>query len=201
MCPSITLIQEHSTRPFINTTFRIPLSTQPTEPKIASIPKLSPSISKAGRKWILTTGTELILGVRGYSWGSWFWLGKSLWSYWKWTVRVSAKWLKVRLLMIWQSALHDTMDWVFVLKKEGHGGLEEAVMRREKGSWQKDMVLGLKGAKQSSVSAFPIYSPISSWHMHTHWHTWPPWSKMDMAHLPGPFILLHNIRWAGPRIF
>lgn len=83
-------------------------------------------------------------------------------------------------------------------KKEGHGGLEA---KRGKKKLTKEHGNRVKGAKQSRGSAFPMCSPISSWHTHAHWHRWLPWSKIDMAHLPGPSILFHNMRWGGPRKF
>lgn len=125
-------------------------------------------------------------------------------AYCKCTVRFGAKWSRARVLIKQRDLAKGSwwhQGWVFVLKKEGHGELEEAVMRREKRSWQKGMVTGLKGARQSRGSAFPICSLISSWRMHTCWHRCWPWSKTDMARLPGLSILFHNMRWGGLRNF
>lgn len=173
ICPPITLLQDHSARPFVHTTFRILLSTQPTDPKIASVHKSSPSIGKAGKKWTLVTGTKLFFGVRGLGLGVLIWVGKIPWEA---TGSEQCKAVKSKAKC---SSQHKGQ--MFVLKK-GHATLEEAVGRRGKGSWQQDMVTALKGTK------------------HTHCHRWSPRSKMDMAHLPAPSTSLRNTRWGGPRI-
>ena len=59
----------------------------------------------------------------------------------------------------------------------------------------------IKRAKQSRQSAFPMCSPISRQQMHTHQHRWWPWSKIDIAHLPGHSVLFHSMRQGGPRKF
>lgn len=171
------------------------LSTQPTESKIALVPKSRPSSIKQVEKWIiLTTGTEPTLGRLGLR--TQILVGKLL----EVNYEIQCKVIKSKVA----EDLAKCSSWhkgqVFIFKKERHGGLEEAAMRREK-SWLKDMIVELKEAKQSRGNAFPNCFPSPSWNMYTHWYRWWPWSKMDMAHLSEPSILFHNMRWGGLRIF
>lgn len=120
---------------FVNTTSVLPISTQATEPKIAAVPKSSPSIGKAGGKWVLITSTELILGIRVG--GSWFWLGRSLGSFRKSTARFSASGQEQGY---WRfgKAFFMIQDVSVCSRERRMWRAGEAVMRREKEIWRKE---------------------------------------------------------------
>lgn len=131
-------MREHSTRPSVHTTFRILLSTQPTEqPQTALLPKRSPSTSEAGRRWVWITGTELTLGVRAQGWenpleATGNELGDSGQS-----GQEQSYWRSGHVCFMTQRM------GVCFQERRARGGLEEAAIRREERSWQKDMVIGL----------------------------------------------------------
>ena len=140
----------------VNTTFRILVSTQHREqPRIVSVLKWSPSISEAGRKGVLITGTEIMLGVRvggpDLGWE------KSLGSYWKWMGRFSAKWSRAKLLKIWQNALCDTRDGCLFSRKE-----DMEASKRQQWEGKKEADKGTcHRAKRSKAITWKCFSNLS----------------------------------------